>query len=123
MASGKDQSGVNPLGRSLCIEGSIAQGSSRALRKDVTSDPVMVASLDWLSYPILDLADAPDALDIMPLDRPDVPPSGAGEGSIRLVAAAICNAIFDATGIRLHRASFTCEWIREDIGVPTRWAC
>lgn len=45
----------------------------------------------------------PDTIDILLLDRPELPPSGAGEGSIRPVAAAIGNAIFDATGIRLRR--------------------
>jgi len=110
---------INPQGLRLCIESNIAQGSSRALWEEVTFNPAMVTSVDWVSYPILDMADAPDAIDIVLLDRPDLPPSGAGEGSIRPVAAAIGNAIFDATGIRLHRAPFTPERIKEALGVPT----
>ena len=93
---------INPQGLRLCIEGNIAQGSSRALCEEVTFNPAMVTSVDWVSYPILDMADAPDTIDIVLLDRPDLPPSGAGEASIRPVAAAIGNAIFDATGIRLR---------------------
>ena len=40
----------------------------------------------------------------MLLNRPDLPPAGTGESSIRLVAAAIANAVFDASGVRLRRA-------------------
>jgi nicotinate dehydrogenase subunit B len=110
---------INPQGLRLCIEGNIAQGSSRALWEEVTFDPAMVTSLDWIGYPILDLIDAPDAIDIVLLDRPDLPPYGAGESAIRPVAAAIGNAIFDATGIRLRRAPFTPERIKPAVGVPT----
>ena len=107
---------INPQGLRLCIEGNIAQGTSRALWEEVTFNPAMVTSVDWVSYPILDMADAPDTIDIVLLDRPDLPPSGAGEASIRPVAAAIGNAIFDATGIRLRRAPFTPERIKAAIG-------
>jgi nicotinate dehydrogenase subunit B len=64
----------------------------------------------------LALAEAPDAIDIVLLDRPDLPPSGAGEGSIRPVAAAIGNAIFDAIGVRIRRAPFTPERVKAAIG-------
>jgi CO/xanthine dehydrogenase Mo-binding subunit len=103
---------INPQGLRLCIEGNIVQGSSRALWEEVTFDPAMVTSLDWIGYPILDLPEAPAAIDIVLLDRPELPPSGAGEGSIRPVAAAIANAVFDATGIRLRRAPFTPDRIK-----------
>jgi len=65
------------------------------------------------------VADAPDAIDIVLLNRPDLPPSGAGEGSIRPVAAAIGTAIFDATGSRVRRAPFTPERIKAAVGLPT----
>ena len=110
---------INPQGLRLCIEGNIAQGSSRALWEEVTFDRAMVTSLDWVGYPILDVADAPDAIDIVLLNRPDLPPSGAGEGSIRPVAAAIGTAIFDATGSRVRRAPFTPERIKAAVGLPT----
>jgi CO/xanthine dehydrogenase Mo-binding subunit len=110
---------INPQGLRLCIEGNIVQGSSRALCEEVIFDPAMVTSLDWVGYPILELADAPEAIDIVLLDHPELPPSGAGESAIRPVAAAIGNAIFDATGIRLRRAPFTPERIKAAAGVPT----
>ena len=63
-----------------------------------------MTSVDWNGYRIADIKDAPDAIDIILIDRPDVAPTGAGEASSRPTAAAIANAIFDATGVRLRRA-------------------
>jgi nicotinate dehydrogenase subunit B len=59
--------------------------------------------MDWTSYPILDLTEAPEALDIVLINRPDLPTAGGGESSIRPVAAALADAVFDATGVRLRR--------------------
>ena len=92
------------------------QGTSRAMFEEVTFDKSMVTSLDWTGYPILELADMPDAIDIVAINRPDVPPAGAGEASIRPIAAALANAIFDATGVRLRRAPLTPERVKAAIG-------
>ena len=107
---------INPDGQKQQAEGCVMQGISRSLFEEVTFDKAMVTSLDWSSYPILDLADAPDAIDIVLINRPEVPPSGAGESSIRPVAAALANAIFDATGVRVRRAPLTPERVKAAIG-------
>src|ERR1700674_1131729 len=65
-----------------------------------------------LSYPILDITEAPEAVDIVLINRPELPPAGAGESSIRPVAAALANAVFDATGVRLRRAPLTPERLK-----------
>ncbi len=75
-------------------------------------DPQMVTSIDWLTYPILDITAAPQEVEIVLINRPELPPLGAGEPSTRPVAAAIANAIFDATGHRVRRAPFTPERVR-----------
>ena len=72
-------------------------------------DQNRVTSVDWVSYPILELADAPEAIDIVLIDRPTMAPQGAGEPSTRTVPAAIANAIFDATGVRMRRVPITPE--------------
>jgi nicotinate dehydrogenase subunit B len=82
------------------------------LFEEVMFDRDNVTSVDWATYPIADIQDAPEAIDIVLLDRPDVPPSGAGEPSSRPVAGAIANALFDATGVRLRRAPFTPERVK-----------
>ena len=97
---------INPDGLKNQIEGNIVQGVSRALFEEVVFDANGVNSLDWLSYPIIRFADVPE-LDIVLINRPDVAPLGAGEPSTIHLAAAIANALFDATGVRLYEGPFT----------------
>jgi len=75
----------------------------------VQFDENRVMSVDWASYPILELADAPEAIEIVLIDRPSMDPQGAGEPSTRTIPAAIANAIFDATGVRMRRVPITPE--------------
>jgi CO/xanthine dehydrogenase Mo-binding subunit len=98
---------VNPGNLKTIIEGNVVHGASRALFEEVTFDAKKVTSVDWARYPILEMADAPQSVEIVLIDRPDLPSSGAGEPATRPVAAAIANAVFDATGVRLRRAPFT----------------
>ena len=70
---------VNPGTLKSVIEGNIVHGSSRALFEQVTFDAGHVTSLDWARYPILEIEDAPESIDIVLIDRPDLPPSGAGQ--------------------------------------------
>ena len=99
---------VNPDGIKNQIEGNVIQGVSRALFEEVGFDANGVTSLDWNSYPILRFRDVPD-LEIILINRPDVPPAGAGEPATIPLAAAIGNAIFDATGLRLRDGPFTAK--------------
>ena len=71
-----------------------------------------VASVDWASYPILEMPDAPEAIEIVLIDRPEVAPSGAGEPTIRVIPAAVANAFFSATGVRLRRAPLNPERVK-----------
>jgi CO/xanthine dehydrogenase Mo-binding subunit len=95
---------INPGLLRQTIEGNVVQSTSRALLEEVVFDQSKVTSIDWQTYPILDMADAPETIDIVLIDRPDVAPSGAGEATTRPTAAALANAIFDATGVRVRQA-------------------
>lgn len=106
---------INPSGLRSCIEGNVIHATSRGLWEEVLFDRGRVTSVDWESYPILDIAETPEAVDIVLIDRPEIPPSGAGEASSRPVAAALGNAIFDATGVRLRRAPFTPERVKASL--------
>jgi CO/xanthine dehydrogenase Mo-binding subunit len=75
----------------------------------VRFDQNMVTSVDWSSYPILDIKDAPESIDVVLINRPEAAPTGAGEATCRVVPAAVANAFFDATGVRLRRAPMTPE--------------
>lgn len=97
---------INPDGVRNQIEGNVIHGISRALKEEVTYNQTRVTSLDWSSYHILTFAEIP-AIEIVLIDRPDEPPLGAGEPAICPMAAAIANAIFDATGTRLRTVPYT----------------
>jgi CO/xanthine dehydrogenase Mo-binding subunit len=103
---------INPDGLAKCIEGNIVQGISRTLWEEVTFDSKAVTSVDWISYPILDITETPEAIDVVLINRPELEPGGAGEPSIRPVAAAIANAIFDATGVRIRRVPFSPDRVK-----------
>jgi nicotinate dehydrogenase subunit B len=103
---------INPDGLVKCIEGNIVQGVSRTLWEEVTFDRKTVTSVDWITYPILDITETPSQVDVVLINHPELPSSGAGEPSIRPVAAAIANAIFDATGVRIRRVPFSPERVK-----------
>ena len=71
-----------------------------------------VTSVDWLSYPILDMTEAPDQIDVVLINHPEIAPLGAGEPSSRSVAAAIANAVLDATGVRIRRVLFSPDNVK-----------
>jgi CO/xanthine dehydrogenase Mo-binding subunit len=102
----------NPDGVRNQIEGGALQGLSRALVEEVTWDDRRVTSRDWASYRSLTLGFAAPRIDSVLVDQPDARADGAGETSITVVAAALGNAIFDATGARLRQLPFTPERVR-----------
>jgi CO/xanthine dehydrogenase Mo-binding subunit len=102
---------INPDGARGQVEGSILQTLSRALLEEVRFDRSRVTSVDWSSYPILRFPDVPK-IDIVLIDRPTEPPVGAGEAACTTVAAALGNAVFDATGARLRTVPFTPERVK-----------
>ena len=103
---------INPDGLVHTIEGNIIQGISRTLWEEVQFDAKSVTSVDWLTYPILDMTEKPQTIDCVLINRPEIAPTGAGEPSIRPVAAAIANAIFDATGVRMRRVPFSPDRVK-----------
>jgi len=102
---------INPDSLRNQIEGSIVQTLSRALHEEVKFDRSRVTSIDWASYPILTFLEMP-AIEVALIDRPTLPPLGAGEASTAPVAAALGNAVFDATGLRLRAVPFTPARVR-----------
>jgi nicotinate dehydrogenase subunit B len=102
---------INPDGVRAQVEGSILQTLSRALMEEVQFDRSRVTSVDWGSYPIMRFSDVPK-LDIELVDRPTQPPLGAGEAACAPVGAALANAVFDATGVRLRPVPFTPQRVK-----------
>jgi nicotinate dehydrogenase subunit B len=101
---------VNPDGLRNQIEGNVIQGVSRTLLEQVHFDTSGVKNLDWVSYPIITFEEIPD-IEVVLINRPDMPALGGGEPSIVGVPAAIANAISDAAGIHLREIPLTPERI------------
>ena len=100
---------INPGALRGTIAANLIQSLSRSLKEEVMFDAAHVTSTDWNTYVVARASDIPDQVDIVLIDHPEIPSSGAGEPSSRPTAAAIGNAIFDATGTRVRRGPFTPE--------------
>jgi len=103
---------VNPQNLRRTAECAMLHGLSRALYEEVQFDSEKVTSVDWMSHPTLRHADAPERIDVVLVNgdpnpnRADLPPYGGGEAALKPMLAAVANAIYDATGVRLRRAPF-----------------
>lgn len=102
----------NPDGLRNQIEGGALQGMSRALGEEVTWDDQKITSVDWQSYHSLPLGIEVPEFKVKLINRSDERATGAGETSITVVAAAIGNAIFDATGARIRQVPFTAQRVK-----------
>ena len=99
---------INPDCVKAQLEGNILQTLSRALHEEVVYDRDRVTTVDWASYPILTFPEVPK-LDLELIQRLDQPPLGAGEAASTPVGAALANAVFDATGVRLRTVPFRAD--------------
>ncbi len=106
---------VNPGVLRHVIECQLVYGTSRALREEVRFDASTVTSIDWETYPVLHIDQAPARIDIEIINRRDMASSGAAEMGPGLVAPALANAIFDATGARIRRLPLTPERVKTAI--------
>ena len=103
---------VNPETLRHVIDRQLVYGTSRTMFEEVRFDENMVTSVDWLTYPVLHMDAVPESIEIVLIERPEAAPSGAAEMALGLVPAAIGNAVFDATGVRLRRVPFTPERVK-----------
>ena len=93
------------------MSGNLIQGLSRGLFEQVAYNKSRVTSLDWVSYPILRFKDSPPVTTVS-IQRTDLPSTGSGEPVNAPVAAAVANAFFDATGVRIRQAPMTPAHVR-----------
>jgi nicotinate dehydrogenase subunit B len=103
---------INPEALRHTIECGLLHSLSRTLHEEVRFDTEKVTSVDWVTHPTLTHADTPERIDVILVNgdpnpnRPDLPHYGAGETVCKPTLAAVANAIYDATGVRLRRIPF-----------------
>jgi nicotinate dehydrogenase subunit B len=102
---------INPAGVQHQIHGNVIQSVSRVLKEAVTFTSTAVATKEWGGYPIITFPEVPP-IDVLMVPRQDQPPLGVGESASVPSAAAIANAIYDATGVRFRELPFTPERVR-----------
>ena len=113
---------INPDGLESTVQGNLLHGISRTLYEEVQFDGEKVTSVDWRTHPTLTHTDTPERIDVVVVNgdpnpgRADLLPYGAGEPSHRTVPAAIANAIFDATGVRMRRLPLRPERVLAALG-------
>jgi len=106
---------INPEALRRTIEGAMLHALSRALYEETKFDGEKTTGVDWITHPSLRHADTPAQIDVVLVNgdpnpqRPDLPMYGAGEASCKPMIAAVANAIYDATGVRLRRVPFRSE--------------
>ena len=98
-------------------EGGIVQSLSWTMHEAVAFDPAKRLSFDWSGYPIIGFSDAPGAVRVEIVQRPGLPFLGAGEAAQGPTAAALANAVADATGLRLRDLPLTSDTVKAAIGV------
>ncbi len=97
---------VNPGNVESQISGQLVQTASRMFKEEVTLNTTNVTSLDWNSYPVLRFDECPEVTPVV-VQHLDQRSTGAGEEVMAGAAAAIANAFFDATGVRMREYPLT----------------
>jgi nicotinate dehydrogenase subunit B len=109
----------NPDGLRNQMEGGALQGMSRALREEVKWNDFAITSTDWRRFPVFKFGEPLPVIETVLINPLDKVQMGAGECIITIVAAAIANAVFDATGVRLRQVPFTPARVLEALASRT----
>lgn len=102
---------INPETLRHVIERQLVYGTGRTTVEELTWDRNAVTSVDWLTYPVLHMPQVPPEIVVHLIERPEAAPSGAAEMALGLVPAAMANAVFDATGVRIRKIPLTPQYV------------
>jgi CO/xanthine dehydrogenase Mo-binding subunit len=105
---------VNPQGATIQSEGCIQMGLGYALKEDIQFEGGQILNLNFDTYEFTRFSWTPE-IDVVLIDAQEDPPQGGGEPAIICMGGVIANAIFDATGARLHQLPMTPEKVLEAI--------
>lgn len=108
---------INPDGVRNQIEGGIVQSISWSLFESVSFDFRRITSVDWSTYPVLRFSSVPESVAVRVIDRPGTPSLGCGEAAQGPAAAALANAVANATGKRIRDLPLSSARVKAVIGV------
>jgi isoquinoline 1-oxidoreductase subunit beta len=108
---------INPDGARAQLEGGLLFGLSCALKERATMTNGAFDQKNYEDYPVLRMDEVPD-VDLRLVENTE-PPSGTGEPSITVVAPALANAIFAATGARVRQLPFLPDRVLKALRDPT----
>jgi CO/xanthine dehydrogenase Mo-binding subunit len=103
---------VNPETIKHVIDRQLVWQTSRTMHEEVQFDDNMVQSVDWLTYPVVKMPGVPRSIEVGHHQPPRSADIGSRRDGVRPLPAAISNAVFDATGVRLRRIPFTPERVK-----------
>ena len=92
---------VNPANIKAQFEGAAVFGTSIARSCEITATNGVIDQSNFYDYPVARIAEAPYQTNVYVVDS-SAPPAGVGEPGVSLIAPALCNAIFAATGKRIR---------------------
>jgi CO/xanthine dehydrogenase Mo-binding subunit len=108
---------VHPDGIANQIQGGIVQSASWTLYESVRFAETRILSQDWSTYPILRFGNVLESVDVHVIDAPGEPFLGTGEAAQGPTAAAIANAVANATGMRIRDLPLNAARVKAAIGV------
>ncbi|MGH8137020.1 MAG: molybdopterin cofactor-binding domain-containing protein [Steroidobacteraceae bacterium] len=108
---------INPDGVRNQIEGAILQSMSWTLFERVSFDDTRITSVDWATYPILRFDAVPASISVKILQRRGSPFLGCGEAGQGPAAAALANAVANATGKRIRDLPLNAARVKAAIRV------
>ena len=103
---------LNPDGVKNQTEGGIQQSASWTLFEELRHRDGRVINTGWDTYPIATFRDAPEAIEVDVIGDATKPSTGVGEPGAVAISAAIGNAVFAATGVRVRQLPMTPERVR-----------
>ena len=103
---------INPANLKIQVEGCIVMGMGGALWEEIRFDNGRILNAGFDRYRVPRFSDVPE-LDVVLMDRPDLPSTGAGETPMITIAPAIANAVFAATGLRIRSMPIKGEYLKK----------
>ena len=106
-----------PTASEISLKAASFSRSAGRCTKQVTFDDTRITSVDWASYPILRFPNLPDSVEVHVINRLGEPFLGTGEAAQGPTAAALANALADATGVRFRELPFTRIRVKAALGL------